>query len=72
MNASAEAADQIVRISLNATETALRITGKSAEKMAILLCKILNDMSKEEPNTKGQAAYIKKPPQKGGLMIYNT
>ena len=54
MNASAEAADQIVRISLNATETALKITGKGAEEMAALLYKALRDMAKEENKTKGQ------------------
>lgn len=54
MNASAEAADQIVQISLNATETALRITGKGAEEMATLLYKMLKDMANEKNKTKGQ------------------
>lgn len=54
MNASAEAADQIVRISLNATETALKITGKGAEEMAALLYKMLKDMANEKNKTKGQ------------------
>lgn len=54
MNASAEAADQIVRISLNATETALKITGKGAEEMATLLYKMLKDMANEKNKSKGQ------------------
>ena len=33
MNASAEAADQIVRMSLNGVEVAAKITGKGAEKL---------------------------------------
>ena len=43
MNASAEAADQIVRMSLNGVEVAAKITGKGAENslnLLSILCRI--------------------------------
>lgn len=54
MNTSAEAADQIVRMSLNGTETAIKLTGTGAKEMAKLLYKLLKDLSKETHKTKGQ------------------
>jgi len=54
MNTSAEAADQIVRMSLNGTETALKLTGTGAKEMAKLLYSLLKDISKETKKTKGQ------------------
>ena len=54
MNTSAEAADQIVRMSLNGAETALRISGKGAGGIAKLLYGMLKDMNKEGKKTKGQ------------------
>ena len=54
MNTSAEAADQIVRMSLNGTETALKLTGSGAKEMSKLLYKLLKDISKETHKTKGQ------------------
>lgn len=54
MNTSAEAADQIVRMSLNSAEVALRVSGKGAKEMAKLLYKMMKDLNKETHKTKGQ------------------
>ena len=54
MNTSAEAADQIVRMSLNGAETALKISGKGAEEIAKLLYAMIKDMNNESKKTKGQ------------------
>ena len=43
MNASAEAADQIVRMSLNGVEVAAKITGKGAEKLTKLIIYIMQN-----------------------------
>ena len=51
MNTSGEAAEQIVRMSLEGFEVAARITGAGAKNIAILLYSIL----KEEKKTKGKA-----------------
>ena len=40
MNASAEAADQIVRMSLNGVEVAAKISGKGAEQLAKIIYSI--------------------------------
>ena len=54
MNTSAEAADQIVRMSLNGTETVIKLTGTGAKEMAKLLYKLIKDISKEKNKTRGQ------------------
>lgn len=54
MNTSAEAADQIVRMSLNGAETAIKISGTGAKEIAKLLYAMLKDMSNEGKKTKGQ------------------
>ena len=51
MNTSGEAADQVVRMSLEAGEAALKITGTGAKQLAVLLYAIL----KEQKKTKGRA-----------------
>ena len=51
MNTGGEAAEQIVRMSLEGFEVAARITGAGAKNIAILLYSIL----KEEKKTKGKA-----------------
>lgn len=51
MNTGGEAAEQIVRMSLEGFEVAARITGAGAKNIAILLYSIL----KEEQKTKGKA-----------------
>lgn len=51
MNTGGEAAEQIVRMSLEGFEVAARITGSGAKNIAILLYSIL----KEEKKTKGKA-----------------
>ncbi|MBQ7670811.1 MAG: PcfB family protein [Clostridia bacterium] len=53
MNTSAEAADQVVRMSLNGAEVALKITGKGAERAAVLIYKALKDAANESKRTKG-------------------
>ena len=51
MNTGGEAAEQIVRMSLEGFEAAAKITGAGAKNIAILLYSIL----KEEKKTKGKA-----------------
>ena len=54
MNQSADAADQIVRMSLNGTEVALRIAGKGSKEAAILLIKAIRSAHKQTNKTKGE------------------
>ena len=51
MNHSGDAAEQIVRMSLEGTEVALKLTGSAAKNIAILLYSIL----KGEQQSKGKA-----------------
>lgn len=51
MNTAGDAADQVVRYSLEAGEVALKITGEAAKELAVLLYTVL----KEENKTKGKA-----------------
>lgn len=51
MNTSGDAAEQIVRLSLEGVEVAARITGSGAKNLAVLLATIL----KEEQKTMGKA-----------------
>ena len=51
MNTGGEAAEQVVRMSLNGVEVAAKITGEGAKQLAILLYTIL----KEQDKTKGAA-----------------
>lgn len=51
MNASGDAAEQIVRMSLEGVEVAAKITGEGAKNLAIMIAAIL----KEEQKTKGKA-----------------
>lgn len=51
MNTGGEAAEQVVRMSLNGVEMAAKITGEGAKQLAILLYTIL----KEQDKTKGAA-----------------
>lgn len=48
MNYSSEAADQIMRISLNGVEVAARLSGKATERLAVLLYAILKDQHKSK------------------------
>lgn len=51
MNTSGEAADQVVRMSMEVGEAALKISGSGAKQLAVLLYAIL----KEQKKTKGRA-----------------
>lgn len=51
MNTSGEAAEQVVRMSLEVGEAALKITGAGAKQLAVLLYAILNEQKK----TRGRA-----------------
>ena len=51
MNTSGEAADQVVRMSLEVGEAALKITGAGAKQLAVILYAVL----KEQKKTKGRA-----------------
>lgn len=51
MNTSGEAADQVVRMSMEVGEAALKISGKGAKELAVLLYAIL----KEQKKTRGRA-----------------
>ena len=53
MNTSADAADQVVRMSLNGAEFALKVTGKGSIEAAKLLTKAIIAASKETNKTKG-------------------
>ena len=53
MNTSADAADQVVRMSLNGAEVALKVSGKGAEKAAILIYRALKSAKNESTRTKG-------------------
>lgn len=67
MNTGGEAAEQIVRMSLEGFEVAAKITGAGAKNIAILLYSIL----KEEQKTKGQGkAYEYAPFWQGVKGIY--
>lgn len=50
MNYSGEAAEQVVRMSLNGVEVAAKLSGKAAERLAVLLYAVL----KEQKKTKGK------------------
>ena len=52
MNYSGEAAEQIVRMSLNGVEVAAKIGGKAAERLAVLLYAILRDQKKTRGKTR--------------------
>jgi len=54
MNMNGDAAEQVLRMSLEGTETALKITGAGAEKIGKLLYKLLRDLAKETKKTRGQ------------------
>ena len=56
MNTSGDAAEQIVRMSLEGFEVAAKITGAGAKNIAVLLYAIL----KEEKKTKGKARLTRK------------
>ena len=43
---SGEAAEQVVRMSLNGVEVAAKISGKAAERLAVLLYAVLTDQKK--------------------------
>lgn len=51
MNAGGDAAEQVVRMSLEGVEVAVRITGSSAKNLAVLIAAVL----KEEQKTHGKA-----------------
>lgn len=52
MNYSAEAAEQIVRMSLNGVEVAAKISGKAAERLAVLLYAVLKSQRKTRGKTR--------------------
>ena len=52
MNTSAEAADQVVRMTLNGVEVAAKITGAGAKQLAILLYAVLKDQKKTKGKTR--------------------
>lgn len=53
MNTSADAADQVVRMSLNGAEVALKVSGKGAAKISKLLYQALKNASSENNKTQG-------------------
>ena len=52
MNTSGEAADQVVRMSLEVGEAALKISGTGAKHLAVMLYAVL----KEKKKTKGRVS----------------
>jgi len=55
MNTSGEAADQIVRMSLNGVEIAAKITGAGAKQLAVMLYSIMKDQKKTKGKTRLQS-----------------
>lgn len=53
MNTSGDAAEQIVRLSLEGTEVALKLTGSAAKNIAAMIYAVLKNRDKNK--TKGQA-----------------
>lgn len=49
MNTSGEAAEQIVRISLEGTEVALKLTGSAAKNIAAMIYSVLKIKTKTRP-----------------------
>lgn len=54
MNTSGEAADQVLRMSLEGTEFALKISGKAADKIYHKLLKLYKELKNETKKTKGK------------------
>ena len=52
MTSSGDAAEQVVRMSLEGTEVALRLTGSAAKNIAVALYAVAKDAGKNQ--TKGQ------------------
>lgn len=52
MNYSGDAAEQVVRMSLNGVEVAAKISGKAAERLAVLLFAIMKDQKKTRGKTR--------------------
>ena len=50
MNSSGDAAEQIVRMSLEGTEVALRLTGSAAKNIAVALYTIMQNKDKNKNN----------------------
>ena len=46
MSNSGEAAEQVVRMSLNGIEIAAKISGKAAERLAVLLYAVIKDQKR--------------------------
>ena len=68
MNTGGEAAEQIVRMSLEGFEVAAKITGAGAKNIAILLYSIL----KEEQKTKGKARLTNMPRSGKELKVFTV
>ena len=58
MNTSGEAADQVLRMSLEGTEFALKISGKAADKIYHKLLKLYKELKNETKKTKGKMSRI--------------
>lgn len=54
MNTSGEAADQVLRMSLEGTEFALKISGKAADKIYHKLLKLYKELKNESKKSKGK------------------
>ena len=52
MNTSGDAAESIIRMSLQGIEVAARISGSGAKNVAVLLCAILKEQEKVKGKTK--------------------
>ena len=52
MNYSGDAAEQVVRMTLNGVEVAAKISGKAAERLAVLLYAVLKDQKKTRGKTR--------------------
>ena len=57
MNYGGDAADQIVRYSMEGMEHTLRISGSIAKNLAVLIVAVLKDQKKTASDVKGTAGY---------------
>ena len=55
MNTSGEAADQVVRMSLEVGEAALKITGAGAKQLAVILYAVLKEQKRQRTGKAGNA-----------------
>lgn len=71
---SGEAAEQVVRMTLNGVEVAAKISGKAAERLAVLLYAVLKDQKKTRGKTRLTSIHLHQWALRGscqeGLILF--